>query len=745
MNILQTFYILFKSDAEKVQRETQAAERSAESLAAAVDAVGVAHEAAATAAVEGAGATAAANLEATASIEELRRAQVLAAAAATAARRVALESATEENIAVATETASVLKLAAARVAEAEAAEKAARAEGHLGGAYVFNRMQRQELLGIGRHSLDQLASGGSLLRVVSSHASSLAEAMSMGEGGLAAGFAALGSAVVRFARVWGLPLAAIGTFVAGIGIAKGAVKDLENTRLMAARVNMDVSDYDALNKVVRRLGGDTKETDRDLERFANRIDDAFGGKTLGDGKDDRISKTLKLIHVSARDANGQLKDTKTALLDVAGALESMSAAKKSETLRNLGFSSPRHGQTDPAIEKLLTGGRAAMLEYIETEKRLGGVTKEQVEAAHKYKVAVEILDDRFRDLRNTIAERILPILTSLVSGIRSVIEWVRLNSTLVQGFAVGFLAAATVVTAAIWGKLIPAFSALALRVLLATWPFVLAAVAIAALGFAFATAWEDVQFFLKGQPSLLGELVNKYEWVRKTVNAIGDAFRWIGKEGRDLWRGVIDGAKAFGSWAAPFFKGLAEILRPIASLFLDIGKAILKAFGPTVITALKIAILLPLELVKQTISAFGQIAGLIGKGFALAAKYIGPIWDQMFQGWLKQLYLLIAGVRTLLGLRPDLAVNRSLQPAASGVGAAQTALAAAHRTPLAAQTPVSMAHHARTQHKTTHVHVDKIDVNTQATDPDGIARAMAGSLSTEMRRATDNFDDGVDR
>lgn len=709
MNILQAFYILFKSDADKALKETQALERSSEVAAAAVDALGVAHGGAAAAAVEGAAVQ-------TGALGEVAAAEAMAGAAAAAAGAEAYD-------------AHILAWKGAQV-ELEGEEA-------LGAAYVFNRMQRQELMGLARHSFDQLASGGSLMRVVASHAATLAEALGSGEGGLAAGFGALAGAAGRFVRTWGLPLAAIASLVAVVGIAKGSVKDLESDRLMAGRVNMDVSDLDALRKTVRALGGDTKETDKDLERFANRVDDALGGKALEGGKADRITKTLAGIGVRVKDANGDLKDTKTLLLDVAGALEGKTAAQKSEALRNLGFSSPRHGQTDPAMEKLLTGGREAMQRYIDTEKTMGVVTKEQVEAAHKWRLETEILGERFRDLRNTLAQYILPILTDLVHGIRDVIEWVRLNSTLVTGFGIAFVAMATVVSVATWGTLIPAFAAAAIAVIAATWPIILIGAAVVAMAAIFAAAYEDVMFFLKGQPSLLGELVNKYEWLRKTVHFIGDAFKWMGRTAQETWHVMAKGAQDFAAFVLPLFRGLGQILGPIFRLLIDLAVALAKTLIPVLASIGKYAVMFFKDIAQGIADwgpLLGKVAALVGMAFDAVAKFIGPIWSEMFKGWLTQLYLLIGGVRTLFNLKADHTMDGVL-------GKGQGMMVAAGASPLAAQSPASLAH--RTQTNT--VHIDKVDVHTQATDAEGIAKGINASLSTELRRAAAQFDDGVAR
>jgi hypothetical protein len=728
VNILQQFYILFKSDADKARKETSELKRSAEEAAVAIDATGAAHEAAGAAAVAAAavatvaqGEKAAAAVGATAVViaaseEEIvayTRLALTARAAHATAARAALEDATAENVAARETTKAALAVAEARLTEATASRKAAESLSEESAAYAFNRAQRQEFTALARHSFDQLASGGSIMRVVSSHAATLGEALSMGPGGLAAGAEAAGQAALRFVQRWGLVLGVLGAVVAAVGIAKGSVDSLNETRINAARTGLEVEDYDAIRKVIRNLGGDTKEADRDLQRFATRIDDAYGN--LSQKKPDQVAKAFHAIGVSIRNADGSAKNTKTTLLDLAGALEKLNPEKRAAALRGLGFETPRHGKVDEGFLKLLMSGRASMEQWIETEKRLGGVTKEQVEVAHKYKIEVEILADRFRDLRNVIATYVLPALQDVVHAVREGIEWIRLNSTLVKGMAIGIVTAISIVTAAIWGQYIPAVTAAALRTIIAFAPFFAIAAAIAAIAFTFGAIFEDISFYLKGQPSLLGELVNKYQWVKKAIEGVGEGWDTL----KQAAKGAFAEMEAF----------IGPIFRLIRDLAQEIGRPILIIFG---------------QLAAAAGGFFRDNVGnwlKLGEVILSVAKFVGKIWDAMLKGWLLQINFLISSIRALFGLKPDAQVQAAIRAAAISVGQAQ--MTTASQAPLANRPLAGLGGGPMTQTNT--VHIDRVDVQTQASDADGIARGINGALGQHIRQATSAFDNGLDR
>ena len=74
----------------------------------------------------------------------------------------------------------------------------------------------------------------------------------------------------------------------------------------------------------------------------------------------------------------------------------------------------------------------------------------------------------------------------------------------------------------------------------------------------------------------------------------------------------------------------------------------------------------------------------------------------------------------------------------------QNALALASASPIASQTSNSITNSLKTSNRNTSVQTGDIIVQTQATDPDGIAAGISGSLKEEMRTTVENFDDGIE-
>lgn len=78
----------------------------------------------------------------------------------------------------------------------------------------------------------------------------------------------------------------------------------------------------------------------------------------------------------------------------------------------------------------------------------------------------------------------------------------------------------------------------------------------------------------------------------------------------------------------------------------------------------------------------------------------------------------------------------------AAVVAGQQQLGIAARSGLAAQTSNSISN-SRTHTRSTSVQIGEVKVQTQATDAAGISKAIGGSMTSQMRQAVSNFDDGV--
>jgi tetrahydromethanopterin S-methyltransferase subunit G len=142
-----------------------------------------------------------------------------------------------------------------------------------------------------------------------------------------------------------------------------------------------------------------------------------------------------------------------------------------------------------------------------------------------------------------------------------------------------------------------------------------------------------------------------------------------------------------------------------------------------------------------------EIAGVIESAFNLAGGAILVMWDHIaarvmaLWGYVKEFAGFVGGIASKLGgaLTSHQFGGADIAP---GVAAGREALGLASSTPLASQTSNSISNR-RGGDRSTSVQVDKIEVQTQATDAAGISKAVGKSMGAQLSQTAANFDDGV--
>lgn len=559
--------------------------------------------------------------------------------------------------------------------------------------------------------------------------------------------ARLGGSFVGMAAKLG---ALVGSAVSVGAVFAGIVttfKSIDEAARTAERFGINTEGYAAFNGVIEDLGGNSEKAERTLRRFADGAATAFGDVESVQGK------AFKALGVSLADADGNLKDTEQVLLDVAGALEGLGKQEQLSRLRELGV-------LDPTMRALLLKGRSGLSQGFADERAKGVITNDQVRLVHDLIEAWKDVKDEIDGFFNAMAGRWAPTLINWAGHLQRFFRFLRDHQTLVQGFAIGLSGALAVVAAAVWGTYVPAWTAAAVATITALAPVLAIGAAVAAVATAFALLWEDVAAFLRGQPSLLGDLVARYAVVRDMVAFLGTVFARLRDVAGRAWAFIRDAAVAVAPVLARVFsivsgagvgafKGWWSVAGPIFALLRDALGVWLRINE----TAWRVVLYSAVEAFRAiapvalpVLQAIGKAASWVGDVFAAVARGISNVWSGLF-GWLgERLETVLGWARRALELvdKAREGVDRAV-PRDPGVAAGQRQLQAARTHPLAAQTPASVAAGGSTRSRQTHVTVGKVEVHTQATDADGMARAAGGALSSHLRRTTAQYDDGVDR
>lgn len=160
------------------------------------------------------------------------------------------------------------------------------------------------------------------------------------------------------------------------------------------------------------------------------------------------------------------------------------------------------------------------------------------------------------------------------------------------------------------------------------------------------------------------------------------------------------------------------------------------------------------SLIGQIVTRW-PIIGDIARGIWQALKDLWDVGVQVFEffrdmwtdpqaAFQKFLDFVLDGIKSILQAIPGVKSAMDLlglNGSEDAIAAGQQQLGAAMSAGLGAQTSNSISNRAST--RSTNVQIGKVEVQTQATDAAGISKAIGGSMTSQMRQAVSNFDDGV--
>ena len=478
--------------------------------------------------------------------------------------------------------------------------------------------------------------------------------------------AKLGTSFVSLARsAAGL----LGVTVTLAGIKALAVTTAETTAAlgMQARVmGVNVSTLDAWRKAVMESGGDANAFTSTLGNLARRF-----------------------------------RDPEAALLRLSGSLGKMSAYRAHRIGKMLGL--------DESTIELLRQGRVKVEELIKKQKEQGVITKAQVEQAEKFTLKLRQLKGEFENLKMQIGTALIPVFEKLLDAWNKTSNWLKDNKEAAGDF---FIALAGIITA----YYLPAMIRAGLATLAATWPILLIVAAFAALALVVA----DVIGYFKGMDSVTGDLVKQFpllgeilDVLKTTVLGLWDAFITLLtdplqylqnlktelKEFLDLLFGEGAGDTIF-TWIEKGADGVAEVWRELEKIIGRVVELALKGF--------------------QSIGdAWKKVKGWFGAGKdeVEQAKKEATDPDIKIEGWEDEDYL---------NEKKNAQAGKRQPPDLTYGGQAYWNQLASN--PVNSLTSNSISNMNRSENKELKFNIEKIEVNTQATDAKGIADDMNGAV-----------------
>jgi hypothetical protein len=485
----------------------------------------------------------------------------------------------------------------------------------------------------------------------------------------------------------------------------GALLGAVAVRAMAGEMMAAAEHADKLNESAERLGlnieslsawGDlTKKNGGSMEAFTGGIQ-AFNRQLVqmeATGKS-RAAPFLKELGIDLEDAANKGKTAMDFLPQLADAFKGMDGQKAQALGSRLGL--------DAATIMTLQAGRREVEALLEKERELGVVTKAQGEIADKFGDQLDDTKHAFRSMWTEVATAVLPALTWFLEKFQNVALFMRKHSDFIVGLMIAL-------GAAVLFYAVPPLVAMGAAAIVAFAPFLLLGAIVAGVAIAFALLYDDVQNFIKGNDSAIGAILQK-------------------------WPVVGDMAKAMVGWLRFLWDVAAGLLQFLVTMWTGPGAA-----WDEFVSNIGAGIERLLTMFPALGEAFSGVADL----FTMGAGLVGEAWDSMVAAVTAAIEAVMGAVgavadafgraRSALGLGPSPGV-------AAGVSAGRAQLGAASDSAIGATTSSAISN---TRGGDRSVKVEKVEVHTQATDAQGIARGIGGALGSQMRGAASQFDDGV--
>lgn len=268
---------------------------------------------------------------------------------------------------------------------------------------------------------------------------------------------------------------------------------------------------------------------------------------------------------------------------------------------------------------------------------------------------------------------------------------------------------------------------------------------------------EEARKFTEGMNKLRGSLdIASTSFMSSLIPALTVGVEWLTK--------IVDWANEHSDVIVGFFGAIAAVVAAIyLPAMISAAAATLAATWPiiaiaAVVTAVAAAFALAYEDIMNFIDGNDSLIGQIFEkyplvkdvvfgimdAFKLMWNVVSGIFNMMLTGFKQIVDFIMRGVGQITGAIGKVA-------GFFGIGGSdvmqegQQQMAAASASPLNSVTSNSISNTVASTNKTNSVSIQNLNIETQATDPNGVADAVGGGLNAQLEQMDNEFASGVDR
>ena len=286
-----------------------------------------------------------------------------------------------------------------------------------------------------------------------------------------------------------------------MGFAKGG----EDLMLLANSAGAGAQQLERYGLALKNYGGGLSSAASTLSLLNQQMQD------IRFGKGGAIQEAAIRYGISLQGKNG-LATGEEMLYNIARRMESLGHAEQLDLGRKIGL--------DPATIALLQTGVAGLTQELERASKFTLYSPEDIENSRKFQMALRELRNSLDKVWSTMSRALLPVVTAIAKVVAKFFQFISEH----EGFVLGFLAAISA-----------ALGVIAIKSIIATWPFWAMVTAITAVGVAVGLLVDDFMTFLEGGESCIGRVLDLFYELGESILKIG---KWIKEAFIGFWKDI---------------------------------------------------------------------------------------------------------------------------------------------------------------------------------------------------------------
>lgn len=476
----------------------------------------------------------------------------------------------------------------------------------------------------------------------------------------------------------------------------------------AESLGVDIAQYDLLSRTFEALGSNVEGFRESMTTLHQALGEA------AKRSDSVAGKAFSSLGVSPVNQTGDVKTVDQAIPEIIAAMSKISSPQATASLADMGL-------TDNATVDIFIAGAESFQRQLALQKEFGVMTSQDAEAITHFIMALHELNVIVNRFNYQLTTAAVPALTLFLNAMLDVIKWGKEHEAFLLGFFTtltasaipAMIAALTGLTAAAWAAVAPFM------------PFIAVAMLV---GLILEHLWTS----FSGGESAIGKLVQQFPPLGA---ALSEAKNALAETWEMLKLLFTDPGAFLEQLAIAFHAGWSAIVEGMREAAGQLSSALVTALNQMAAEA---------EVIFITLWEF--ITGLFSRLGENISSAVRDVIDKAV-GFLPDSVKAMLGIEIKTDEPPQFSLGKT---DSEWFGSdpfwamGQTSAAANHTLLSAAAMPAipPPSYLAASAYSTRSVNVNRVEIHTQATDPQNIANGFADGLKNAYGELANHYDDG---